>query len=713
MLAIGFALWLWLVRNNGIADVSDYVTDEKVIDIDSAKIANKVNQVISSTTTTANSTATTTTTTTKTTASPSTQISATNTNSSYNIYPQYLFFDFNKSNLTTENQLKLDRLYNLIHENDIYALEADGYADQKGSDAYNLALSKKRAEAAINYLIAKGLPQGRIQLVAHGKQQPSNVADEAYKNIMSKDEFERRVELILKVNGVRVNLKDKIAELEKVSEEPPAPVLQDSSKSLITKYYHLYRILHQEHEESFEDDTLELQNRQFVTTDTLAEGIEVFGWHPYWMGDAYKSYSYNLLSTIAYFSYDVDPETGSYRTDEAINDWKTTALVDSAQATGSKILLTVTNHGYFNNKQLLDNEQAQNVLIDSLISLVSLRGGDGVDIDFEVIPKGYKEKLTKFIQRLSATLKAKNASNIVSVDLPAIDHFESFDVEALDGYVDLFVIMGYDYHGATGPSGPISPLPPDRKVPKGDKEFNLPKTLKHYRDKGIDRSKVIMALPHYGAVWSYPDKNRLTSEATFDGYLAYRDLQAKFSNDYTPKYDESSTSYYYDVIEDGQYKRCWFDNEVSLGKKYDWINRQNLKGIGIWALGYDNGYIELWRGIGWKYTRERIANQPWSFADFLMRYRNLLIACIAFLLLFALAGFLLSLFDWRVREVLFYSPTFQIFYTVLLVILAALLLWLLDIIDSRIMIFILGLLIGWIITSILKKIIFYRGRYVP
>lgn len=706
MLAIGFALWLWLIRNNGIADVSNYVAGEE--QIGSTNSSNSANQIITSTTIT-NST---TTTTSSITPPPTTQISATNTNSSYNIYPQFLFFDFNKSNLTTENQLKLDRLYRLIHQDDTYTLEADGYADQKGSDAYNLALSKKRAETAINYLIAKGLPQGRIQVVAHGKQQPSNVTDDAYKSIMSKDEFERRVELILKVNGKRVNLKDKIAELEKVP-NPPTPTLPDTSESLITKYHHLYRILHQEQQEAFEDDTLRLERRQFITTDTLAEGIEVFGWHPYWMGDAYKSYSYNLLSTIAYFSYDVDPETGSYRTDEAINDWKTTALVDSARASGSKILLTVTNHGYFNNKQLLDNEQAQNVLIDSLVSLVSLRGGDGVDVDFEVIPKGYKDKLTKFIQRLSSTLKAKNASNIISVDLPAVDHFESFDIAALDDYVDLFVIMGYDYHGATGPSGPISPLPLDRKIPKGEKEFNLPKTLKNYKNKGADPSKIIMGLPHYGAVWSYPNKNRLAKEATFDGYLAYRDVQAKFSNDYTAKYDETSTSFYYDVVEDGQFKRCWFDNDVSLGKKYDWIKNQNLRGIGIWALGYDNGYIELWRGIGWKYTERHIASQPWTFSDFLLKYRNLLIACISFLLLFALIGFLLSLFDWRVREVLFYSPTFQIFYTVLLILLAALLLWLLDVIDNRIMIFVLGLLIGWIITSILKKILFYRGRYIP
>ena len=39
---------------------------------------------------------------------------------------------------------------------------------------------------------------------------------------------------------------------------------------------------------------------------------EVFGWHPYWMGSAWKSYPFELLSTVSYFSYKLDPRTGSY-----------------------------------------------------------------------------------------------------------------------------------------------------------------------------------------------------------------------------------------------------------------------------------------------------------------------------------------------------------------------------------------------------------------
>ena len=45
---------------------------------------------------------------------------------------------------------------------------------------------------------------------------------------------------------------------------------------------------------------------------TIQPGREVFGWHPYWMGNSWKNYPFELLSTVSFFSYKVDPNTGSY-----------------------------------------------------------------------------------------------------------------------------------------------------------------------------------------------------------------------------------------------------------------------------------------------------------------------------------------------------------------------------------------------------------------
>ena len=46
-----------------------------------------------------------------------------------------------------------------------------GYADPRGSDAYNDALSLRRAQAAAAALTSAGLPAGRIIIEAHGKSE--------------------------------------------------------------------------------------------------------------------------------------------------------------------------------------------------------------------------------------------------------------------------------------------------------------------------------------------------------------------------------------------------------------------------------------------------------------------------------------------------------------------------------------------------------------
>ena len=71
------------------------------------------------------------------------------------------------------------------------------------------------------------------------------------------------------------------------------------------------------------------------------------------MGSAWESYPFELLSTISYFSYKLDPETGSYTNPQQMIEWRNTAMIDSAKLKKTKVLLTVSSHGYKNNNSFL------------------------------------------------------------------------------------------------------------------------------------------------------------------------------------------------------------------------------------------------------------------------------------------------------------------------------------------------------------------------
>mgnify|MGYP001035718083 CR=1 FL=1 len=398
----------------------------------------------------------------------------------------------------------------------------------------------------------------------------------------------------------------------------------------------------------------EIVDSKYNSGKVLREGMEVFGWHPHYMGSAYESYDFNLLTTIAYFSYDVNPETGGYRSDYSINDWKTTGLIDSAHAKGCDVLLTITNHGRNYNQTFLNNLTAQQNLIDSVITLLELRNGDGINIDFESLPEGITDQMTAFVQTIAAVLKQVNPKYQITLALPAVDHTDAFDIDELSPVVDRFVIMGYDYHsGSSKRPGPVAPLHPEGK--EDESTFNLQKSVNDYIAAGLPQSKMIMAFPYYGRVWEA--SNDSFSNAQFTQALTYRAIRSDYEPLYEMQYDSNSTSYFFQYVDTttNNYVQCWFDNEISLGKKYDWVDDQKLRGIGIWALGYDNGYTELWSLIDQKFTEvpEEVASNEWAFTKFLAKNGLFVTGGIVFIILFMFAGLAAGLIRQQASHELF------------------------------------------------------------
>ena len=80
-------------------------------------------------------------------------------------------FDFDRFTLRSEAFPVLDKIAAWMKENPGRSMLIEGYTDQRGSDAYNLVLSKNRAEAVRNYLIRAGISSLRLEAIGHGKGQ--------------------------------------------------------------------------------------------------------------------------------------------------------------------------------------------------------------------------------------------------------------------------------------------------------------------------------------------------------------------------------------------------------------------------------------------------------------------------------------------------------------------------------------------------------------
>lgn len=390
---------------------------------------------------------------------------------------------------------------------------------------------------------------------------------------------------------------------------------------------------------------------------------EVFGWHPYWMGSAWESYPFELLSTISYFSYKLDPNTGSYTNPQQMKDWRNTAMIDSAKLKKTKVLLTVASHGYNNNNSFLGDQAKWGVMIDSLSKLLLDRDADGVDINFENLPYLKRGSFNRFIEQLRKGLnqKFRTKTPIISLTLPAVDSREIFDVVDLQKFVDLFVIMGYDYN--TGPQlqGAVAPL-----IPLESKNISLNNTLKYYLEAGIDPSKTVLALPYYGSMWEGTVGEGGNTTSMFERKVTYREVMSIFNDEFVTKNNlsptlekNSMTNYFNITYPDNTTKEVWFDDDYTLGKKYDFAITNNLKGIGIWALGYDNGYNELWDVIETKFATDavpvvdpvgQIEGYPIKASNYILKKKDLLLVTSIFFLIAVVIGFVMALSDWKVRD---------------------------------------------------------------
>ena len=85
----------------------------------------------------------------------------------YNVY-----FEFNKSNLTPEARQAVDNVVGTAQRDSTAKIDLVGKADRAGTDAYNMKLSERRANAVRDALVADGIPADRIGVNWVGEREP-------------------------------------------------------------------------------------------------------------------------------------------------------------------------------------------------------------------------------------------------------------------------------------------------------------------------------------------------------------------------------------------------------------------------------------------------------------------------------------------------------------------------------------------------------------
>lgn len=332
---------------------------------------------------------------------------------------------------------------------------------------------------------------------------------------------------------------------------------------------------------------------------------KVFGFHPYWMNSAWKTYDFNLLSSIAYFGADLNGDG----TIGQKHDWPVTDLISAAHQRNIKVSLVAKNFSTTSIRNLLSSKKNRDNAINNLLKEVKAGNGNGVNIDFEYVPGDQRDNFTTFIKDLSETFHREIPGSEISLDAPAVDWNNSWNIPELVKHADLIMIMGYDYHYIGSlEAGPAAPLESGNLW---SKEYNVTKSLDYYVNlAGNNKNKILLGVPYYG--YDFPTVSHSIPSSTTGtaSAIKYNILKENIESGKRDRLwnNDSHTPYY--LYNDGKPHQVWFDDEESLGKKYNIVNERNAGGIGIWALGYDFGRTELWNEISKWLTKEVVPPPP-------------------------------------------------------------------------------------------------------
>ncbi|KQM69467.1 flagellar motor protein MotB [Pedobacter sp. Leaf216] len=85
-----------------------------------------------------------------------------------------IYYDFDKWNIRADAAVELDKLVKIMTDNPTIWIELGSHTDSRGKDGYNLNLSQKRAESAVQYIISKGIDKNRITAKGYGETQLLN-----------------------------------------------------------------------------------------------------------------------------------------------------------------------------------------------------------------------------------------------------------------------------------------------------------------------------------------------------------------------------------------------------------------------------------------------------------------------------------------------------------------------------------------------------------
>lgn len=282
----------------------------------------------------------------------------------------------------------------------------------------------------------------------------------------------------------------------------------------------------------------------------------------------------SYLTNLYVFSYGFTPE-GELIPPETDDTFMITAALNA----GVSPVLTLTPFGpdgRFNNfliTTLVNNSEVRQTLLENLLSTLSEKKFQGVDIDFEYILPEDRIPFVDFVAETRNYLSPYGYHVSVALAPKTSDNqqgllYEGKDYALLGAAADSVLLMTYEWGYTYGPPMAVAPI-------------NKVREVVDYAVTRIDPAKIALGIPNYGYDWTLPYV-RGESAAKVVGNVEAMQLAASVGA--VIQFDETAISPFFRYEKDGAEHEVWFEDVRSLKEKFSLLPAYGLRGMGYWQI---------------------------------------------------------------------------------------------------------------------------------
>lgn len=301
--------------------------------------------------------------------------------------------------------------------------------------------------------------------------------------------------------------------------------------------------------------------------------FRVSGWLPYW---AYTSGDQTLaanvgngLDEVNLFGYKLNAD-GSITAYSGVEDATRQATI---RGLGGELIPTLMDvHSSTVLDSVLASATAQQRAIAAVVDVIDRFGYDGIDIDFEHAKTATRDAYSRFMEDMSAAVRARG--KVFSVTMPGkradTPSWAGYDYARVGAVADRVKLMCYGFSGPwSSQPGPICPTTWIERV-------------MNYAVTTMPASKLQIGIPFYGYDWPANGGTvRSVTWATAQSRLARSTGGMRF--------DATLGETTFDYVDDaGVSHTVWFQDARAIAAKSEMARQFGCAGISIWALGNES-----------------------------------------------------------------------------------------------------------------------------